>query len=133
MSVIKKLRTTIIDHNPATEEIVGATKVFERFMVDEDDQEEHKIEGNYTEGVDVADIPTIWGGTTDVHVAQLQRTEELLQRERDQWARAEAVYKTTIQTCEEQLRNSEAEISELKGRLQKIGELLVGAAKVLGA
>lgn len=76
----KKLRQTIIDHDPATGEVVGATQVFLRSVEVEGKSEALEPAA---EPLKVEEVPKIWGGTSDAHAAKLQETESVLAAERE--------------------------------------------------
>lgn len=130
-TIEKRLRSTVIDHDPKTGDIVGATKFYEQVLVDARGQVEGKLEGSVHESIGVKDVPSLWGKTSDSHAAKLQETEEVLQSERDEWAKAEAVYKTSLETANEQVRQLEAANRGLVEKLGAVGQHLLAIGKIL--
>ena len=115
MSIVRRHRQTVIDHDPRTGAVVGATKIFARH-VEENGQNLGKLEAE-NEPVDVAEVPKLWGGTSDENVVALARTEAILQKERDAWAARETELLARQSELETLLGERSTDCDRYKGML----------------
>lgn len=118
MPIVRQWRQTLIDHDPNTGTVVGATKIFTRFV------EEAGVNlgnlPNENEDLAVANIPTIWGVTSDVYSAKLAENSAILQAERDATAANNAVTAGQIQDLSARLAAADVEIARLSGLVAAI-------------
>lgn len=83
MQVVKKLRQTLIDHNPDNGDFQGATRIYEKVLVDENGQVVEQVKGLINEVVPVEDLPALLGEVAGGHVKKLAEVEEILAAERE--------------------------------------------------
>jgi len=129
--VQKRLRQTVIDHDPKTGAVVGATKLFEQWLVDVDGNDVDKLSTSVSEDVKVADVPKIWNGTTDEHVAKLGETENTLAAERAEWAEEKVALEAAIAERDSQIGLLQDQLVALTTKLTTIGQHVLAIGKTL--
>lgn len=91
-TIVKKLRQTVIDHDPAVENSFdGAIRIYQQWVLDDDGTKIGQME-DVAEVVKGDDLVSILGETSAKHVLQLDQTEEILAAEREGWKTREASY-----------------------------------------
>lgn len=116
MTIVRQHRQTIIDHDPATGAVVGATKIFQRFV--EEDGKHMGFLPSENEDLPVKDVPTIWGDTTDEQSAKLRETADILQTERDSTADTVKFRDARIAELEDLLETTSKEADRMKAIIQ---------------
>lgn len=123
MPIIRRHRQTVLDHDPRTGAVVGATKIFARH-VEEDGKNLGKLEPE-NEPLDLADVPKLWGDTTNEFVLAHKQSEEALVSERESRAQAEASLLARISELEGLLSARSEECDRLKGLVFQIRKVLM--------
>lgn len=120
---LDKIIVDVLEKEDGTREYQGAHFVYER-QVYEDDKHVGNLEPEF-EIVKPEDAVKILGETAGGHVAQLDRTENILATEREEWKTIEVRLQTEIQALNTQL-------TEANQELAKRDAMLSGAKKALG-
>ena len=121
MTIVRNLRQTIIDHDPKTGAVVGATQVFQRH-VEEDGKHMGLLEAEH-EDLPVKEIPTLWGETTDAYAAKLKETSEILQSERDAHAEVDKAQNARIGELESLLEAASRDGDRLKSIIHGVQKI----------
>jgi len=131
-TIEKRVRQVIIDLDPKSGDVVGATKIIHQVLV-EDGKDVGNLSEILHEDLAVADVPTIWGGTTDNNAAQLKTTADILAAEREATAVFALERQDAISALEAQRAAAQAEASAAHGKLENIGKLVLAIAKEMQA
>lgn len=117
MTIIRNLRQTIIDHDPKTGAVVGATQIFQRH-VEVDGKSELLPAEN--EDLPVDKVPSLWGGTSEGYADKLKETSEILQAERDGQLSKDEATAAQITLLQQQLEVALAENDRLKSIIHTV-------------
>lgn len=128
MAIVKNHRQTVLDHDPKTGEIVGATKIFERRVI-ENDVDQGKL-ASENEAIELKDVPKLWGATSDRHVDAMAKAETAIAKERDDWAKEREALTGQITQLETALSQRNDQVADLQGRLQVAKQVSETLAKV---
>lgn len=124
MKVVKKLRQTLIDHNPENGDFQGATRIYEKFVVDENDEVLEKVQGSVNEPVPVEDLPALLGEVAGGHVKRLAEVEEIVANEREAAKNVKENLRKQIADLEAQLDMEVKTNQEMIAKLNEIRKIV---------